>query len=544
MPPPESRPAPAVPPPALGPLPLYDYQESILDQTKGLLQQNRSLLITAPTGAGKTVVLSEMTARALQRQARVAVLVHRQELVRQSEAALLRQTGQPPGVVWKNRAEWDQPCLILAQDTIHGRPMPDLKLDLLIIDEAHHAIAPSWLETIHRLQPRYLLGFSATPFRQDKEPLSPNPFGQVIRPVTPQQLIDRGLICPARIESPLLQDKAGNIQPINQAANLSDLYIRSVDYAVSRGRHKIILYVSANSEEPPSRIMARTAAALTRQGIPSEAIGQNLTENQRQDAAIRFRANPGATVLVNYMTLTEGTDLPCTDCVIIGRQTKSESTIIQMIGRGLRRHPGKEDCLVLDYTGRLDMSDIVHYWRIDADQKVKADKEAEKRERLSPPELLRLAAAFPEALGSLGSDQSRYPWFKPFPQKPLMALPLAPQESGADRYVTVEPTANGRWRVTQITLNRSGPAPLTRRQTAAESRDAAAQVIRKALGSSAPHVERKAPWRQQPASPAQLQAWLKLHPEHTAAPQGLLAGEVSDAIALRRFVARVPPRLL
>lgn len=542
-----ANPAAAQPPaaaPAGPPLALYDYQESILDQAKSLLHQHRSLLITAPTGAGKTVVLSEMTARALRRSARVAILVHRQELVRQTEAALLRQTTQAPGVVWKNRSEWDPPALILAQETIHGKPIPDLKLDLLIIDEAHHAIAPSWLETITRLNPRYLLGFSATPFRQDKEPLSPHPFEEVIRPVTPAQLIERGLICPARIESPLLQDKAGNIQPINQAANLADLYIRSVDYAVSQGRHKIILYVSANSEEPPRQVMARTAAALNRQGIPSEAIGQSLTESQRRDAAIRFRSNPGATVLVNYMTLTEGTDLPCTDCVIIGRQTKSESTIIQMIGRGLRQYPGKEDCLVMDYTGRLDMSDIIHYWRIDADQKTKENKEPEKRERLSPPELIRLAAAFPESLTSLPSEQTRYPWFKPFPQKPLMALPLAPQDSGADRYITVEPTADGRWRVTQITLNRSGPTPLTRRQTAANDREAAAQLIRKALGAAAPQVERKAPWRQQPASQAQLKAWLKLHPEHPAAPQGLSAGEVSDAIALRRFVARVPPRLL
>ena len=540
-----SPPLPAAQGSLESPLALYDYQEEILESSKELLREHKSLLITAPTGAGKTVILSEIAARALVKGLRIAVLVHRQELLHQSERALWRQSGRAPGIVWKARAEWEQPCLILAQDTIHGRPLPPaLRLDLLIIDEAHHAIAPSWLDTIQRFNPRYLLGFSATPFRQDKEPLSPLPFQKVIRPVTPAQLIARGLICPALIESPLLQDREGNLQPINQASNLADLYCRSVDYALSRRRQKIILYVSSTSEETPNQVMLRTAAALNRQGVPAEAIGQGLSEGQRQDAAARFRANPGAAVLVNYMTLTEGTDLPSTDCIIIGRQTRSESTIIQMIGRGLRQSPGKEDCLVLDYTGRPDMSDIIHYWRIDDAQKLKNPEEREPAQRLTPPELVQLAAEFPEKVSPLSREQQRYPWFKPFPQKPLLALPLAPEEGG-DRYITVEPTARGKWRITRITLNRSGPAPLTRQQTAAGSQEEAVNLLRKALGGKAPMLERKAAWRQQPPSQAQIRAWLKLHPEAGGTPpQGLSAGEASDAIAFRRFLARVPPRLL
>ena len=124
-----------------------------------------------------TVCLSEISKVELRRDRKIGLLVHRQELVSQSEEKIIRQTGIKPGVIWQGRREWEQPITIMAQDTISGLEIPpSLKLYLLMVDEAHHAVAPGWIRTVERLNPEKLLGFTATPFRQDREPLSPQPF--------------------------------------------------------------------------------------------------------------------------------------------------------------------------------------------------------------------------------------------------------------------------------------------------------------------------------------------------------------------------------
>ena len=527
------------------PLPLRQYQVDILDQINTLVAQFGSVLSTSPTGSGKTVMLSEIIARVLKKNLLIAVLVHRQELVRQSEAAIYRQTGYAPGVVWKDRKEWDRKVLILAQDTLSGTQIPDLgPLHILIIDEAHHTAAPTWLQSIERLSPKYLIGFSATPFRQDKEPLSPQPFAQVIRPITPQELIDQGHLCPAIIESPIILDHTGLPQPVNQANNLEQIYRQAVSYAVASGRTKIILYVSGTRQYSPRQIITRTTALLRQDGITADAISQETSTKQREAAIKRFNATPGASVLVNYIALTEGTDLPMVDCVIIGRHTTSESTIIQMIGRGLRTHPHKQDCLVLDYTGRTDMTDIIHYWRIDQPREEGAYAPKNIEKKLDREALTDLITNFPKTLSPLDNTRVQYPWFRPYIDRPLLALPTWQEHQQPPTYIAVEPTKKGLWKISKVTLNRQGPAPLTRQQTVVADAENAAILVKMSIGDHAPLIERGAPWRLRPATPAQIRAWQQLNPDIPSNQADLTAGEVSDAIAKKRFQLRVNPTLL
>lgn len=525
-----------------GRLELRDYQRETMEQARSLLRQDPSLLVTAPTGSGKTVILAEIGAQTLAGNRRAGLLVHRQELVQQSRDLILLQSGQEPGIVWKDRREWDQPFTIIAQDSVSHREIPPdfPRLDLLMVDEAHHTVAPGWLRTIRRLNPRYLLGFSATPFRQDKEPLCPDPFARVIRPITPHELIEQGLLCPAVIESPIVHDHNGELQPVNQASNLENVYLQAVRYAIAQGRSKILLYVSSTREYTPSQVVRRTTGVLRRSGVAAGAIAEGLPAGRRRATLARFRAAAGVSVLVNYLTLTEGTDLPLVDCVIIGRRTASESTIIQMIGRGLRKHPGKRDCLVLDYTGRPDMDGIIHYWRLDG---AKEDKKR-KASGLSREELRELAADFPKRLSPLDGARARYPWLSPFDGRPLHRARARSGREGPPGYVTVEPAAGGGWKVSTVTLESSGPAPLRRQQTLAATAEDAAVLVRRTLGEAAPRLERSAPWRLGPASEAQKSAWRRLHPGAPSGADRLTSGEVSDAIAQERFQRRVDPRLL
>ena len=525
-------------------LPLREEQATSLQMVQDNLREVTSLLVTAPTGFGKTLLMAEISGRLAARELPIAILVHRQELVEQSEATITRQTGIQPGVVWQSRKEWDRPITILAQDTISAidtLPLPDLYL--LAVDEAHHAVAPGWLANIRRLNPRFLLGFSATPFRQDREPLSPLPFARVIRPVTPQQLIERGILRPAVIESPIVHDANGHPQPINQAANIAQIYLQAVTYALGDNRSKILLYVSQTQEFTPLEVTKKTTTLLRDAGITADAITVELNSADRKAAINRFRNTQGASVLVNYMALTEGTDITSVDCVILGRHTASESTIIQMIGRGLRPHPHKTNCLVLDFTGRPDMSDTIHYWRLDTPRDDPAHAGKERKPSIPQSALMDLATDFPRQLSSLDTTRVQYPWFKPFPQRPLLALSLWGDKNSPPRYVTIEPTKDSLWRVTTLTLQSSGPAPLLKTQTLAPSPADAAAIVRSQLGERAPSIQRNAQWRLQPATDPQRKAWATLY-RGTPVPTSLTAGQASDAIAQRRFELRVDPSVL
>ena len=151
----------------------------MLEAIQAALGRGNSVLATGPTGVGKTVILSEMIRRSAAKGVHADIVVHREELVGQSVAKIRAQTGIEPGVVWQRRREWDRPIRVISHGTVSALDrLPDgvSGAPLLILDEAHHGSAPGWRRATRRLAPRWLVGFTATPFRHDREPLCPDPF--------------------------------------------------------------------------------------------------------------------------------------------------------------------------------------------------------------------------------------------------------------------------------------------------------------------------------------------------------------------------------
>lgn len=133
----------------------------------------------------------------------------REELLVQAARTVRAQTSLTPGIVWRSYQQWDRPVRVIAHGSRLNReqlPTEARRPDILVLDEAHHASAPSWRHGINVLQPRWLIGFTATPFRTDKEPLAPEPFVKVAHTITPQELIDAGKLAPPVIESPAVSD--------------------------------------------------------------------------------------------------------------------------------------------------------------------------------------------------------------------------------------------------------------------------------------------------------------------------------------------------
>lgn len=519
------------------PLPPRPYQETLISEAAAALRTVSSVLAVMPTGAGKTVTFAEITRRAVAKRRAVAIIVHRQELIEQSANAIRRQTGIEPGIVWSNLRQWDRPITIISHGTIQlAHPPRSFRPDILILDEAHHATAEGWQAAISLLDPSILLGFTATPFRQDREPLYPKPFAKIIRPITPQELIDLGVLCPAVIESPIVTDAATGLPlPPNRAANLPAVYLKAVNHALARGKTKVILFVSGTQDRTPLQVIDQTCTLLNARGIPAGAIRDGMNAVERRHVISRFQNTPSASVICNYMALTEGFDAPEVDCVIVGRTTQSESTIIQMIGRGLRQYPSKKECLVINYTGRSDMDDIIHYWRID-EPKTPQQPALRDNPVRTPKELSQLSTQFTLELNPINHDQATYPWFRPFSTRPLMALAVSSANGASDTYVTIEPERDDSWSAATVSLLTSGPSPISISRKKGLTAKEAASYVKSALGPQAPSIMRSAPWRQRPASDPQITAYRSL--TGAAPPDALTAGEASDVIAVQRFSRR------
>ena len=528
------------------PLALRDYQVRLVEAIQQALTVHRSALATAPTGSGKTVMLSDIIRRARLRGVACDLIVHREELISQSMRAIQTQSGKTPGIVWRDRQQWDQPVRVITHGSLLSRAkLPDHthRPQLLIVDEAHHAAAPGWRHAIDLLQPRRLIGFTATPFRQDRHPLVPEPFAQTVRTVTPADLIKLGHLAPPLVVSPQISDENGHPQKIGRAANLPAIYAQAVRYALARDRSKIILYVSGTPSDTPSKISLQTRDLLRQQGIPAAVIDEGSTSQRRAEARASFQSRTTA-VLINYMTLTEGFDAPDVDCVILGRSTRSESTLIQMIGRGLRAHPGKTNCLIIDFTGRQDVHDIINYWRIDDRERSGSGETREGNRAASQQDLDRLQTAFPDLVSAIDRQRAAYPWLTPFPERRLRVLRLwQPQgEAAPNDYLCVEPTPRHRWKLHKVRIaGRSHPRVSRVARFGLSSSEAASAVVEQ-IGDLNNVLRRDAAWRQQPATGAQRRRWQAVN--RSAPPEDITRGEAADAMALQQFRANVSPELL
>ena len=494
-----------------------------------------------------TVMFSDIIRRARQRDLRCDVIVHREELLKQSVNAIRIQTGEEPGVVWRHRQEWDSPIRVITHGTLQSRtelPPGAHRPSILTLDEAHHAAAPGWIHAIRLLAPRWLIGFTATPFRHDRHPLVPTPFAATIRLITPADLIKAGHLVPPIVVSPLLSDEHGQPQQIGRAANLPGIYLQAVRHALARDRSKIILYVSGTPSSTPSAVSIQTRDLLHRHGIPAAVIQERSSSRHREQAQAAFQSRTTA-VLINYMTLTEGFDATDIDCVILGRNTRSESMLIQMIGRGLRTHPGKQDCLILDFTGRDDVHDVINYWRLDDRDQPQPGPDSETRPR-EPTEqdLDRLQTAFPDLVSAMDQHRALYPWLAPYHNRRLRTLRLWQPDvrSAPSDYLCVEPTPRQRWKIWKVRVaGQSKPRVSRVAQFGLSSPDAASTVLEH-IGDLSHVLRRDAPWRKQPATDAQRRRW---HTVHAAPPpDDITRGDAADALALQHFRAHVTPALL
>lgn len=357
---------------------LREYQQKVVREVYGFYRGGiKSVLVYAPTGAGKTHISSAIIADALKKSRRVLFLVHRTKLIEQTVNTLTKAYAiklDQIGVIAPGyEPSYGCPIQIAMLQTIAKRKHLPQEIGLVILDEAH---TTAYYSTFRRIQEYYsngltflskcmFLGLSATPWRTKKSEGFCTFFQAIVRAPYPQQLIDQGHLVEARhfgynglIDYSQLESKDGEFTQSSLELVCGDELNESVVekfLEVCPTRKAIAFCASVKQAQ-------NLAEQFNAANIPSEVISGDLPEPNRNAIYRRFK-HGDTQIITSVAVLTEGFDEPSCDCAIVARPTKSRALWVQMAGRALRLFEGKKDAFILDFgenCQRLKLSTAKH----------------------------------------------------------------------------------------------------------------------------------------------------------------------------------------
>jgi superfamily II DNA or RNA helicase len=359
---------------------LRSYQEQCVSSALAGFNEYQRQLIVIPTGGGKTIVFSKL-AEAVQPK-RTLILAHREELIDQAVDKIAKATGIFAQVEKaEQRASLMAPVVVASVQTLAGQQRrerwPQDHFHLVVIDEAHHALADSYQRVLGHFDAK-VLGVTATPDRGDKRNLGQY-FENVAYEITMFDLIKQGYLSPVKVKALPVEIDLSNVKSVAGDYSADDLgtaltpYLRSIAKALREHAsfRKCLVFLP----------LIATSKAFTeiciQEGL-SAAHVDGMSED-RKNILARF-ADGEFEVLSNAMLLTEGFDDPSIDCVVVLRPTRSRALYAQMIGRGTRVCQTKDDLLVLDFLWLHEKHNLVRPAHLVAGTNEIADAITEKLE--------------------------------------------------------------------------------------------------------------------------------------------------------------------
>lgn len=348
---------------------LRDYQADLVSKIHQLQDAGvRSICAVSPTGAGKTVIASEVIRHARSQGKKVMFWAHRKELIDQCCSKLdwagLREYG-----VFKGRRHPrynpGRPIQVASVQTLIRRD--HWKADLIIIDECHRSTAKSYVKLIERYEePPQIIGLTATPYRDSGKPLG-DIYEAIAEGPSVSYLVERGYLRnpvvygAERVDVKGLKITAGDYNKSQLAEAMASTILRGDIVANWRmrslaevGSEDMCTVVFAVSVEQSKAI----AHQFNEAGITARHIDGSMDDRTRE-AILKGLRKRQIKVVTNVGICTEGWDLPHLECVILARPTRSRSLYKQMVGRVMRPDPDKRCALVLDHADCTRMHGFV-----------------------------------------------------------------------------------------------------------------------------------------------------------------------------------------
>ena len=337
-------------------------QESINSIQEEWNNGRKRTLLVLPTGCGKTVVFTKLAEEMVKQGKRVLILAHRTELLEQASDKLFKITGLRTALEKADSTAIGSWCRVSVgsvqtlQRDKRLNQFPKDYWDVIIVDEAHHILSDGYMKVMKYFDVANVLGVTATPDRSDMRNLG-SYFESLAYEYSLVQAIKEGylskikaLTIPLSLDLSNVSMSAGDFKASDVGTALDPYLEQIADEMVKQcADRKTVVFL------PLVKTSQKFRDILNAKGFRAAEV--NGESKDRAEVLQDFEDDK-YNVLCNSMLLTEGWDCPSVDCVVVLRPTKVRALYSQMVGRGTRLHPGKEELLLLDFLWHTERHEL------------------------------------------------------------------------------------------------------------------------------------------------------------------------------------------
>jgi superfamily II DNA or RNA helicase/HKD family nuclease len=338
-------------------------QEALTELERIRSRGERSAAVIAATGLGKTF-LAAFDAKNFKAKS-LLFIAHREELLKQAEYTFKKvfDSRASTGILAGGKNPGDANFIFATIQSLSQASKQYIAAnvyDYIVIDEFHHAAAPSYQKILSNIQPKFLLGLTATPERQDGHDVLDICNYNIAYEIRLSEAINRGWLLPFHyfgiadelVDYQSIKWRSGKFDPeaLETALILEERVDSILRHSLEKGydaKRRATIGFCAGVRH--AKFMAD---AFTRRGFVSKAVVGEMTADERQLIYERFAApnDPLEWLFVSDI-LNEGIDIPEINSILFLRPTESPGLFLQQLGRGLRLHPDTEVLTVLDFVG-------------------------------------------------------------------------------------------------------------------------------------------------------------------------------------------------
>lgn len=362
---------------------LRPYQIKAVDSIlKSWEDGKNKVVLSMATGTGKSNCFSKIIEKRVSNGSKALVLAHREELLTQA-ADRIKLTTNIDSAMEKASSTAvgsDKQVVVASVQTLSNdkrlAKYPSNYFETIVVDEAHHTLADSYLKILNHFDTAKVLGVTATCDRGDKRSLGEY-YEEIAYEYGMRQAIKEGYLSPIKA------------QMIPLELDISDVSLSKGDYALNEVGDALTPYLNQIALEmvkycqnrktvvflPLVKISQDFCELLNLHGLSAVEVNGNSKDREK---ILQDFHNGEYQVLCNSMLLTEGWDEPSVDCVVILRPTKVRALYQQMVGRGTRLSPGKKDLLLLDFLWMTQKHNLCHPSNLICESDELADKVMEK----------------------------------------------------------------------------------------------------------------------------------------------------------------------